>query len=301
MNTATPSKPKKQPVPGRAWALSGFVLGSLVSVGGNLQAAWLPADKPGTPNDWAPSFPSQVFAVVWPLALLVSVEVLSRISWPNGAGWKLVRIGGILLVAVGSAVISYGHIYAVLTAWGYEKHQAIVGPLVIDGLMLISGFALVAIGRAARAAADIAQATGIESPAASPAEPVHTDSAHRPHTASPAGDEPHAVSPTTPHDAVGETAPEPSPARTARPIRAIARPVARRPAGRPVTTSPAGDLTDDDVIARLRAERGPSGDLPTESWMRKNFGIGQSRAARLRKEAARPDVHIVKEQEASVG
>lgn len=154
MNTAKPRKPK---APGRTWALSGFLLGAIVSIGFNLQAAWLPADDPDTPEDWAPSIPSQIGAVVWPVALMVSVEVLSRVAWPTGQnrwgalGWGLVRFVGILAVAGGSGVISYGHIHEVLTAWKYGDIGAAVGPLVIDGLMLISGFALVSIGRSSRA------------------------------------------------------------------------------------------------------------------------------------------------------
>lgn len=44
--------------------------------------------------------------------------------------------------AVGSFAISYGHIHAVLTAWHYDPIAAAIGPLVLHGLMTISGFAL---------------------------------------------------------------------------------------------------------------------------------------------------------------
>lgn len=297
MNTASSSKPPR--ASGFWWALAGFGLGSLVSVGFNLQYAWLP--RAGHGPDWAPSIASQAAAVVWSLSLIVSVEVLTRIAWPRAWGWKGVQVLGILLVAGGSGVISYGHIHSVLRAWGYEEHQAIVGPLVVDGLMLISGFALVSIGRAARATADIAQAT-VTVP---PAVPAHTDPARRPQTPPRPGDEPHAVSPATPNLPAGETAPEP-PAAPARPNRPVLRPAAsaptrpKRPA-RP-TTPPAGDRpSDEEVIARVRAARDESGDLPTETWMRAEFRIGQGRAARLREAAARTDLHAVKNEEVAVG
>ncbi len=130
-----------------AMAWVGFALGSLVSVAGNWLHAWLPAAD--NPDGWSPTIASQVGAAVWPVALLVSVEVLSRTGWQPGWHWTLVRFGGTAVVALGSAVISYGHIHAVLSAWGYDAVGAGVGPLVIDGLMVVSGFALIAIGRGA--------------------------------------------------------------------------------------------------------------------------------------------------------
>lgn len=131
-----------------AWA--GFAIGSLVSVAGNWLAAWLPAAD--NPPGWAPSLASQVGAAVWPVALLVSVEVLSRTAWRAGWHWTLVRFGGVAVVALGSAVISYGHIHAVLRSWGYDPVGAGVGPLVIDGLMVVSGFALLAMSNTNREA-----------------------------------------------------------------------------------------------------------------------------------------------------
>lgn len=130
----------------RLMAWSGFAIGSLVSVAGNWLAAWLPAGV--MPPGWAPSLPSQVGAAVWPVALLVSIEVLSRTAWRPGKAWLLVRLGGMGVVALGSGVISYGHIHAVLLSWGYDWLGAGVGPLVIDGLMVVSGFALLSMSTA---------------------------------------------------------------------------------------------------------------------------------------------------------
>jgi hypothetical protein len=73
------------------------------------------------------------------------VEVLSRVRWAPGFWWALARYGGAGTVAVGSAVISYGHLHEVLLAWNYGQLGAAVGPLVLDGLMVVSGFALLAI------------------------------------------------------------------------------------------------------------------------------------------------------------
>jgi hypothetical protein len=75
---------------------------------------------------------------------MLAVEALSRIRWPAGLGWGLARFGGAGTVALGSAVISYGHVRDVLAAWQYNTLAAAVGPLVLDGLMVVCGFALLA-------------------------------------------------------------------------------------------------------------------------------------------------------------
>jgi hypothetical protein len=129
-----------------AWL--GFVFGSVMSVAANVLHAWLPADE--RPTGWAPGLAPQVGSAVWPVGLLLSVEVLSRVSWAPGFWWALARYGGAGTVAVGSAIISYGHVREVLLAWGYGRLGAAVGPLVLDGLMVVSGFALLTMsgGRA---------------------------------------------------------------------------------------------------------------------------------------------------------
>ncbi len=133
---------------GRLVAWAGFVFGSVMSVAANVLHTWLPtADRP---PGWSPAVAAQVGAAVWPIGLLLSVEVLSRVSWPRGWQWMLARFAGTGAVALGSAIISYGHLRDVLLAWQYDSLAAAVGPLVIDGLMVISGFALLAMSYASR-------------------------------------------------------------------------------------------------------------------------------------------------------
>jgi hypothetical protein len=124
-----------------AWA--GFVFGSVMSVAANVLHTWLPASD--EPPGWSPPVAAQIGAAVWPVGLLLSVEVLSRVPWPRGWQWALARFAGTGAVALGSAVISYGHLHDVLLAWRYPTLAAAVGPLVLDGLMVISGFALLAM------------------------------------------------------------------------------------------------------------------------------------------------------------
>jgi hypothetical protein len=133
------------PAGARFVAWLGFVFGSVMSVAANVLHAWLPADE--RPAEWAPGIAPQVGSAVWPVGLLLSVEVLSRVSWAPGFWWALARYGGAGTVAVGSAVISYGHVREVLLAWNYGPLGAAVGPLVLDGLMVVSGFALLTMSR----------------------------------------------------------------------------------------------------------------------------------------------------------
>jgi uncharacterized protein DUF2637 len=141
--TDQPSVTSRPAAGGRLVAWAGFVFGSVMSVAANVLHTWLPtADQaPG----WSPAVAAQIGAAVWPIGLLLSVEVLSRVRWPRGLQWALARFAGTGAVALGSAIISYGHLRDVLLAWQYDPLAAAVGPLVLDGLMVISGFALLAI------------------------------------------------------------------------------------------------------------------------------------------------------------
>lgn len=141
--------PGPEPAGARFVAWLGFVFGSVMSVAANVLHAWLPAAE--RMAGWSPGLAQQVGSAVWPIGLLLSVEVLSRVRWAPGFWWALARYGGAGTVAVGSAVISYGHLHEVLIAWDYEPLGAAVGPLVLDGLMVVSGFALLAMSRSREA------------------------------------------------------------------------------------------------------------------------------------------------------
>ncbi|WP_433291527.1 hypothetical protein ACQPZQ_02350 [Pseudonocardia sp. CA-142604] len=140
------------PAGGRLVAWAGFAFGSVMSIAANVLYTWIPHPPEGVdprtwvaPAGWAPSIPAQIGSAAWPVALLLAVETLSRVRWRAGWQWKLARYGGAGLVALGAAIISYGHLNAVLLEWGYDAIGAAVGPLVIDGLMTISGFALLSM------------------------------------------------------------------------------------------------------------------------------------------------------------
>lgn len=125
---------------GKTIARIGFGCGAILSVLANWLFTWMPGDT--RPPGWHPGVAPQIGSAVWPVVLMLSVEVLLRVRWRPGMWWKTARYGGAGTVAVGSAVISYGHVYHVLMSWGYDSIGAHVGPLAIDGFMVICGFAM---------------------------------------------------------------------------------------------------------------------------------------------------------------
>lgn len=146
-NTDTPGMP--QPRGARAVAWLAFVVGIAASVAANVAHAFYatPAQldawqRQGGVGEWHPEPGSIVAAGFWPLALLLAVEVLSRVRWQPGAWWALARYGGLLLVALVAAVLSYRHMAGLLTVYGEDSLSAHLGPLAVDGLMVLSGFAL---------------------------------------------------------------------------------------------------------------------------------------------------------------
>lgn len=156
----TPAQPPpRRGDSGQLVAWLGFAFGAFVSIAANVMHALIPRPPDGlseeaakawtAPEDWAPDMVAVYGAAVWPLMLLLAVEVMSRVRWAEGWGWSLARYGGVGTVGLGSAIISYGHIRDVLLAWHYGDLGAHIGPLVVDGLMVISGFALLSISRSA--------------------------------------------------------------------------------------------------------------------------------------------------------
>jgi Protein of unknown function (DUF2637) len=128
----------------RLWATAAFLLGVAVSVAANVAHTWYIPGASGRPPVGA-----QLAAAFYPLALLLTVEILARVPWPVGPWWAAARYGGTALVAGVAAVVSYRHMAALLAAYGEDALTAAIGPLAVDGLMVVASFALLAIGREA--------------------------------------------------------------------------------------------------------------------------------------------------------
>jgi hypothetical protein len=128
---------KHAPIPGHSSAMTGFVVGIAASIAANVLHAM---EGPWT-------YPELVGAAFWPTALLISVEILTRTPWPRGWQWITTRFLGVGVVALVAAVLSYRHMAGLLSSWGEDGLNAYLGPLAVDGLMLISATALLAISR----------------------------------------------------------------------------------------------------------------------------------------------------------
>lgn len=232
--------------PGRVFAWSGFVFGALVSVAANVLAARIA--PPGAVG-WSPSAAAQLGSAVWPLALLLSVEVLSRIGWPQTWWSKSFRYGGVGAVALFSAVISYQHIRDVLIAWRYPPLSANVGPLVVDGLMVVCGYAMVLSAR--RRSAEPVPETAPAEPAPERAEARQAETAQDPAEDPGTGGLGRMLKPL----------PDPKPVRRTNGVRP---PQARRPGG-----PSAGE-----IAAELRA----SGTTMTKREIQAKYTVGGQKA-----------------------
>ncbi|GAA4467045.1 hypothetical protein GCM10023170_078880 [Phytohabitans houttuyneae] len=127
---------------GRGWAYAGVALGGCVSVAANVAATFIP--PPDATAGWSPPVGGVVSAVCWPVLLLVAVELFARILWPAGWRWWLLRAAGLLPVAVIAAVVSYRHLSKLLRFYGEDPVTATLGPLAVDGLMVMATGALLA-------------------------------------------------------------------------------------------------------------------------------------------------------------
>ena len=131
---------------GRGWAYTGALVGAGVSVAANVAHSYVPPT--GATPSWSPHPGAVVGAVFWPVALLVAIEVLARVAWPPAVRWAVVRFGGLGPVAVVAAVVSYRHLSGLLAFYGEDPITATVGPLAVDGLMVMATGALLATSTA---------------------------------------------------------------------------------------------------------------------------------------------------------
>ena len=117
-----------------AWAWAAFLLGSAASIAGNV----------GHGNT---QWQAQLSGAFWPVALIVSVELMSRPIWRSGKAWSWARYAGTGLVALVTAITSYWHMRAFLIKYGETEALASIGPLAVDGLMIIAGFAILSMSK----------------------------------------------------------------------------------------------------------------------------------------------------------
>jgi hypothetical protein len=127
---------------GRGWAYGGLLLGGGVSIAANVAHSYVP--PPGAGAGWAPHGGAVVSAVFWPVLLLVAVEVMARTPWPGGWQSLALRFAGLPPVALVAALVSYRHMTGLLAFYGEDPLTAALGPLAVDGLMVMATGALIA-------------------------------------------------------------------------------------------------------------------------------------------------------------
>jgi hypothetical protein len=143
----TPTYAACRRLPGRVWAYAGAVMGGVVSIAANVAHSYVP--PAGAPPAWAPQTGAVIGAVFWPVAVFVAVEILARTTWPASRRWVALRYAGLLPVGLVAAVVSYRHLSGLLAFYGEDGLTATLGPLAVDGLMVMATGALIATGTAA--------------------------------------------------------------------------------------------------------------------------------------------------------
>jgi len=161
----------KPSVSGRGWAYIGAALGGTVSISANVAHSYVPPVAAST--GWTPQTGAVVGAIFWPVALFVATEILARVPWPSGKRWTALRFAGLLPVALVAAFVSYRHLSGLLAFYGEDIVTAIVGPLAVDGLMVMATGALLATARRTVALAeDSAPAAPIGAEVTTPEPPT---------------------------------------------------------------------------------------------------------------------------------
>jgi hypothetical protein len=130
-----------------AVATAVLVAGVLASLAGNLQAINLDNARPGVG--------AYVSAVIWPLWLFGTVELLLHTPWLSNWRDRLTKAAAMLLVASVAAWVSYWHLANVLSHYGYDVASRYAGPLAIDAAMVLAALALNRVGQARRRVQDM--------------------------------------------------------------------------------------------------------------------------------------------------
>lgn len=164
---------------GRRWAYTGLALGLFVSEAANIAHSFVPPE--GAPPGWRPQPGAVLGSMFWPLALFVTLEIQARVVWPEGKRWWAARWLGLTPVASVAAFVSYRHMCGLLTHYGEDWWTAHLGPVAVDGLMVMATAALLATTgvRPARAAASPGD-TATDVPDVSTPAPAHVPAAPAP-------------------------------------------------------------------------------------------------------------------------
>jgi hypothetical protein len=171
-STPTTGQTSAEPEARCGWGYAGAVLGGLVSIAANVAHSFVPPT--GAPADYRPPLGDVVGAVFWPIALFIAIEILARTTWPTGARWVVVRFLGLLPVALVAAIVSYNHLSGLLAHYHESALTAHLGPMAVDGLMIMSSAAVMATAAKRRDAADAKRTAVADTVSARPRKTADT-------------------------------------------------------------------------------------------------------------------------------
>jgi hypothetical protein len=117
---------------------TGLAFGTVASIAFNIMGTQLVTD----------SIAAQVMSTVWSLFALVTVDILVKVKTPTGkhaATWRKVKFGGVGFVAAVSMASSYMHGFHTMQSWNSGVVASLLGPIAVDGMMILCGVMLLAI------------------------------------------------------------------------------------------------------------------------------------------------------------
>lgn len=152
MTTHTPRSlktPLTRETGGRSWAYAAMLTGGTISVWANIEHARILGDahRAGASAQAL----SIVFAVFWPLCTLMALEIITRAVVLRGYRHIPLRYGALLPIGLVAGTVSYLDISALLRHYGAQPVVSTIGPLAIDGLMLLGAAVVYLTGQAAQA------------------------------------------------------------------------------------------------------------------------------------------------------
>jgi hypothetical protein len=211
---------------------------------------------------------SQVIAGWPPLALLLTVELISRVPVHRRA-LAAVRLVATTVIAGIAAWVSYWHMAGVAARYGETGPSAYLLPLSVDGLVIVASVSLVELAGRIRA---------VEAEAAAAPPPTVQ--------APTAAIEPAAVEPAVSEEAPADSQPERSPARrTSRPRAAKAAPAKAAPRKKAAAkTTPPGASPSATEVAELAAQIKADRPDVTPAALAAELGITTQRLSQLRRE-----------------
>jgi len=138
-STAEPV-PTKQTVSAWIYTWLTFVAGITLSIAANVEHSFVTAAG-------EPPAGVVIASAVWPILLYLTTEVLARVQWPRRWYYLLIRWGGVGTVALVSGIVSYRHMSSLLATYGEDYWISTLGPIAVDGAMVVAAAALLVMGR----------------------------------------------------------------------------------------------------------------------------------------------------------